>query len=71
MTTLSPEDRARAIIEAFKGQTFSETDDAYEWLQRQISGAIKDGIADRLSEIFLTASILQSAPASIASPIDP
>lgn len=41
MTILSPSDRAALIIEAFKGQTFSEADDAHEWLQRQIEKALE------------------------------
>ena len=41
-STLSPEYRARLIVEAFKGQTFSEPDDVDRWLQRKITAAIKE-----------------------------
>jgi hypothetical protein len=41
-STLFPEDRARLIVEAFKGQTFSEPDDVERWLQRKIIAAISD-----------------------------
>ena len=42
MTALSPEDRARLIVEAFKGQTFSTPEQVERWLQRKIEAAIKD-----------------------------
>ncbi len=42
MKHISPEDRARLIVEAFKGQTFSEPADVERWLQRKITAAISD-----------------------------
>ena len=40
----TPEERAKRIVEAFSGQTFSETGDAEAWLERQITKAIEAAV---------------------------
>ena len=40
----TPEERAKRLVEAFSGQTFSETGDAEAWLERQITKAIEAAV---------------------------
>jgi hypothetical protein len=49
---LTPAARARLIVEAFKGQTFSEPADVDRWLLRRIEATIQDAVTQATDETF-------------------